>query len=416
MRKKVKFIDIFAGLGGIRLGFENALKSMDIDSECVLTSEIKKYATETLRHNFGGEVSGNIIDIPSEEIPDFDFLLAGFPCQPFSTAGNRKGFQDTRGTLFFEIERILRDKEPSGFILENVEGLVNHDKGKTLNTILHTLTNLGYNTTYKVLNASEFGLAQTRKRIFITGLKNDTIDLNNHEIKKSILGDILESGLPTMDTYFTGKILTHYNISDLAGKAINDKRGGNNNIHSWDIALKGTISEEQRVIMNRLFKERRRRSYAEETGVKWSDGMPLTLQQISTFAPFENLETLLNDLTKKGYLSLEYPRDEKRNFDTTKPLGYNIVSGQLSFDISKILDPNGITPTLVATDMSKMAVIDGSGLRRLTIREGLRLFGFPENYNIIASDTEAFDLLGNSVAVPVVEFVSQRVLAAFFEK
>ena len=157
---KVKFIDLFAGLGGIRLGFEKAFQDLGFETECVMTSEIKPYAVETLAKNFSHDYFvGDIFQVENGQIPDFDFLLGGFPCQSFSAAGNRHGFSDTRGTLFFEIERILKDKNPYGFILENVEGLVKHDLenksdkiGKTLSTILYKLKNeLGYNVSWKVL-------------------------------------------------------------------------------------------------------------------------------------------------------------------------------------------------------------------------------------------------------------------------
>ncbi|PIX06596.1 MAG: hypothetical protein COZ76_07995, partial [Flavobacteriales bacterium CG_4_8_14_3_um_filter_35_10] len=140
----------------------------------------------------------------------------------------------------------------------------------------------------------------------------------------------------------------------------------------------------------------------------------------STFYQSHNLEEILNDLVEKGYLRFEHPKKlvreitengEKkyRDYDTTKPKGYNIVTGKLSFEINKILDPNDIAPTLVATDVSRLAVPDNGGLRRLTIREGLRLFGYPEWYEIPVKETEAFDLLGNTVAVPVVEHVAKEV-------
>ena len=143
----IKFIDLFAGLGGIRIGFEQACKDRGIKTECVMTSEIKPHAIETLKHNHSHEnFVGDIFKVKNQDIPDFDFLFAGFPCQPFSSSGKRHGFADTRGTLFFEIERIIKHKKPIGFILENVEGLVKHDLenkndeiGQTLKTILHKL-------------------------------------------------------------------------------------------------------------------------------------------------------------------------------------------------------------------------------------------------------------------------------------
>ncbi|MCG9791725.1 DNA (cytosine-5-)-methyltransferase [Flavobacterium algicola] len=428
----VKFIDLFAGLGGIRLGFEKAFKDLGMETECVMTSEIKPYAVKTLMHNFGHEfLAGDIFEIRNEFIPDFDFLLGGFPCQPFSAGGKRKGFLDTRGTLFFEIERILREKKPYGFILENVEGLVKHDLenksdeiGRTLKTILHTLENeLGYKTSWKVFDSLEFGLAQSRKRIFIVGTKDEKIDLNGNQPRFKSLESVLEKDLPTLKSDFIDKLLAHFPFEDLYGKSIKDKRGGDNNIHSWDIEIKGSVSKQQAEILNKLFKQRRKKQWAVEIGIDWMDGMALTLEQINTFIdlPKAELKILLEDLTKKGYLKFEHPKklvtlqtengiSTSRIYDETKPKGYNIVTGKLSFEINKILDPKDIAPTLVATDVSRLAVPDGNGLRRLTIREGLRLFGYPEWYEIPTKEYDAFDLLGNTVAVPVVEFVASKIV------
>lgn len=433
--KPVKFIDLFAGLGGIRLGFEKAFKDAGVETECVMTSEIKPYAVKTLKHNFGHKfLAGDIFEIRNEFIPDFDFLLGGFPCQPFSASGKRQGFSDTRGTLFFEIERILKEKKPYGFILENVEGLVKHDLenkndkiGRTLSTILHTLENdLGYKISWKVFDSLEFGLPQSRKRIFIVGTKEEHVDLSGNSPQCKVLESILERGLPTLKSKFIDKLLTHFPLEDLFGKSIKDKRGGDNNIHSWDIEIKGSVSKIQAEILNKLFKQRRKKQWAEEIGIDWMDGMALTLDQINSFIDFpkNELKDLLEDLTKKGYLKFEHPKKlvkiqtengiaTSREYDETKPKGYNIVTGKLSFEINKILDPKDIAPTLVATDVSRLAVPDGNGLRRLTIREGLRLFGYPEWYEIPTKEYDAFDLLGNTVAVPVVEFVTSRIAKVF---
>lgn len=434
MNSKVRFIDLFAGIGGLRLGFEQAFQEAGFETECVLTSEIKPHAIRALRENFNKEpIHGDICKIKSENIPDFDFLLAGFPCQAFSTAGNQLGFNDTRGTLFFEVERILRDKQPYGFILENVEGLILHDRenksdkmGRTLTIILKTLDNLGYSVSWKLLNSKDFGVPQARKRVFIVGTKTDPVNLNNFPKKESKLIEVLEKGKPTVKSKFTKNLLNHYSTTELYGKAIKDKRGGKNNIHSWDIGLKGEINEEQKIILEKLLKERRKKHWAEDIGIDWMDGMPLTLEQISTFHESENLKDLLEDMVKKGYLVKEYPKAivrikmpngkyrNKRKQDETKPIGYNIVAGKLSFEFSKILDPYDISPTLVATDVSRIGVVDGEGIRTLTIREGLRLFGFPEDYNLSMFSNNkkgirnAFDLLGNTVVVPTVKSVSER--------
>lgn len=432
---KVKFIDLFAGLGGIRLGFEKSFQDLGFETECVMTSEIKPYAIETLAKNFNHDYFvGDIFQVDNKKIPDFDFLLGGFPCQPFSAGGKRQGFVDTRGTLFFEIERILKDKNPYGFILENVEGLVKHDLdskndkiGRTLSTILYKLKNeLGYNVTWKVLDSIDFGLPQSRKRIFIVGTKDEKANLTVTNKKYNPLKTILEQGLETIESDFTKKLLSHFEMEDLYGKSIKDKRGGGNNIHSWDIGIKGEVTDDQIILLNKLFKERRKKHWAEKIGIDWMDGMTLTLEQISTFYKNDNLKAMLDDLVNKGYLRLEHPKKlvsentengEKkyRVYDETKPKGYNIVTGKLSFEINKILDPNDIAPTLVATDVSRLAVPDNGGLRRLTIREGLRLFGYPEWYEIPVKETEAFDLLGNTVAVPVVEHVASQ-LAEIYER
>ena len=419
MTQKITFIDLFAGIGGIRLGFQNAFEKLGYTTKCVFSSEIKDYAIKAYQNYFGNEkISGDITKIPSNDIPDFDFLLAGFPCQPFSTAGKGLGFSDTRGTLFFEIERILQDKinkgcPAKGFLLENVEGLLNHDNGRTLDVIINHLNNLGYKTSYQMLDSQYFGVAQSRKRVYIVGTLDNFINLNNFPVKTKVLKDILDANLPTIKSDFTKQLFLHYSPNDIIGKSIKDKRGGDNNIHSWDIELKGKTSIKERKLLNAMLKERRKKKWAGEIGIKWMDGMPLTENQISTFFKDSNLPNMLKDLVEKGYLKYEHPKkfvNNSRVYDTTKEKGYNIVAGKLSFEFSKILNPNEIAPTLVATDVSKMGVIDGKGLRRLTIKEAQRLCGYPENYDLsVVKETEAFDLLGNTVCVPVIEAISLRI-------
>ena len=166
----LKFIDLFAGIGGFRLAFES------VGAKCVFSAEIDKYACNTYEANFGDNPYCDVSELNPNIIPDFDILCAGFPCQPFSIAGGRKGFSDTRGTLFFDIERIIKAKQPKAFILENVKGLVSHDKGNTLKVIIETLTKkLNYNVSYKVLNSADYGVPQNRERIYIIGFKDKNI-------------------------------------------------------------------------------------------------------------------------------------------------------------------------------------------------------------------------------------------------
>lgn len=423
--KMLKIIDLFAGLGGIRLGFQQAMDEIGIETECVFSSEIKPYAIDAYKGFYGEdeEIFGDITTVDvNKDIPDFDFLLAGFPCQPFSSAGNRKGFKDTRGTMFFEIERILEEKIKSkhpakGFLLENVEGLINHEDGETLRTIIQHLEDLGYKVNYRLIDSQFFGLPQSRKRVYIVGTLKETIDLDNFPVTQSTLGDVLEHGLPTVNSDFTRKLFKYYTPEQVQGKSIKDKRGGIDNIHSWDIDLKGKTTAEEKKFLGILLKERRKKHWAEEIGITWMDGMPLTEEQIRTFYDSPKLSKMLSNLTEKRYLVYEHPKKlvtnedgvSSRIEDESLPKGYNIVAGKLSFEFSKILSPKELAPTLVAMDVSKLGVVDGDGIRRLSIRECQRLCGYPDEYDLsFIDETEAFDLLGNTVCVPVIKAIALR--------
>lgn len=187
-----KFIDLFAGIGGIRLGFEH------VGGECVFSSEFDEDACKTYEANFGEHPSGDITKIDAAVIPDFDILLGGFPCQAFSIIGKKEGFNDeTRGTLFFEIERILKAKKPRAFMLENVRNLTAHDKGNTFKVIIEHLENLGYTVYAKVLNALDYGVPQKRERIIIVGFLDKITDFTFPEPipveQRKTLTDILET-------------------------------------------------------------------------------------------------------------------------------------------------------------------------------------------------------------------------------
>jgi len=188
---KLKFIDLFAGIGGFHL----ALSSFG--AKCVFASEWDKHAQEVYENNFRIKPAGDITKISAEDIPKHDILCGGFPCQAFSISGKQRGFEDTRGTLFFDIARILEAHQPKIAFLENVANFAKHDNGNTLNIVLESLSNLGYKVFYNVLNASNFGLPQARERIYIVCFKKDlnisTFQFPEKDGKQSTLKDHLIS-------------------------------------------------------------------------------------------------------------------------------------------------------------------------------------------------------------------------------
>lgn len=304
------FIDLFAGIGGIRMPFQ------ELGGKCVFSSELDAFAQKTYRVNFGEVPSGDIAQIDAKDIPNFDILLAGFPCQPFSQAGLKKGFADTRGTMFFEIERIMAKKRPKAFLLENVKQLKGHDHGNTLKTILSHLDSLGYATGFRILRAADFGVPQNRERIYIVGFdrkkfklpKNFAFEYPKPSKKKTRLGDILEDNV-----------------------------------------------DEKYTISDKLYAGHLRRK---KEHLAKGNGFGFSL------------------------------------FDADSPYT-STLSARYYKDGSEILIKQG----------------KSKNPRKLTPRECARLQGFPEEFIIPVSDTQAYKQFGNSVAVPVVRAVAKQIIA-----
>ena len=241
---RYRFIDLFAGIGGIRLGFESA------GCECVFSSEIDEYACRTYEANFHERPQGNIKNISSQDIPEFDILLAGFPCQAFSIIGRREGFADvTRGTLFFEIERILRDRRPRAFMLENVKNLTAHDNGRTYRIIMQHLENLGYCVYAKILNALDYGLPQKRERIIIVGFRENIIFNFPDpvpECERQTLADILETN--PASKYYVNESIKLSRLARLKDKNFpkpyisHENVAGSVTPHTWSAALRAGAS------------------------------------------------------------------------------------------------------------------------------------------------------------------------------
>jgi DNA (cytosine-5)-methyltransferase 1 len=399
----MRYVDLFAGIGGLRLGFEQALRRFGVEPECVLSSEIDSAASETYRLNFGEKPSGDIRSI--DRCPDFDFLLAGFPCQPFSFAGKQMGFGDTRGTLFFEIERLLKNHRPKGFLLENVRGLVSHDGGRTLQTILNNLTKLGYQVDWLLLNSSEFNVPQNRVRLYIVGLLENTpllslvtdkgaadshVFKNRHRLSApKLVRDILQCDAPSAydcSPGFKERLFAVLKTKNLPvhGVRMIDFRNGQS-VHSWELGIKGECTQTEIALMNALVANRRKKKFGAH-----QDGKSLSIGQIRSFFDHDELLCILRSLVEKKYLK------ERGGL-------YNLVAGNMSFEIFKFLDPDSISITIVSSDAHKLGVYHQGRLRRITPRECARLQGFPDSFKVHPTDGHAYRQFGNSVSVPVID-------------
>lgn len=301
-----KMIDLFAGIGGIRLGFES------IGGECVFTSEWDKPAQQTYQANFEELPYGDITQIRPDDIPSFDVVLAGFPCQPFSQAGKKMGLADTRGTLFFDIAKIIEHHRPTVVFLENVKRFRSHDGGKTFATIKDILEGLGYEIYADVLNAKNYGVPQNRERIYIVGFLGKTnFSFPKPSGKKTRLGDILEKNVDPK-----------YTISDKL----------------------------------------------------WAG----------------------------------HQRRKKEHLEKGNGFGYSLFN-----------DESEYTSTISARyykDGSEILIEQkGKNPRKLTPREAARLQGFPDDYVISVSDSQAYKQFGNSVAVPVIKALVKEIEKALVE-
>lgn len=325
-----KAIDLFAGIGGIRMGFDQAFGKK---IETVFVSEFDEPAQKTYRANFDDpfDISGDITQIEASQVPDFDICLAGFPCQAFSLAGKRKGFDDdykgrARGTLFFDMLRICtdRDNKPKVIFCENVKGLPIHDRGRTFETILGALRKEGYVPFYKVLNSKNFGVPQNRERIYIVAFREDiapeTFDFPTHAGKKKTIEDILDDA----------PISPKYYLSD--------------------------------VYMETL---RRHRAHHEALG----HGFGYEIRELNGIAGA-------------------------------------IVCGGMGRERNLIIDHREHSMTPVTNIKGE---INKEDIRKMTPREWARLQGFPDSFNLTLADTQLYKQFGNSVTVPVIKAIANRI-------
>jgi DNA (cytosine-5)-methyltransferase 1 len=235
-----RFIDLFCGIGGFHFA------AQPFGWECVFASDIDEYARKSYKANFGFEPAGDIFKVHENDIPDHEILLAGFPCQPFSIIGHRRGFEDARGTLFFEIARIIKAKRPKAFVLENVRQLVGHDGGRTLLTIMRILReDLGYQANHRVLNALDFGLPQKRERILIVGLRDEgQFEWPTGDVPMTPLQKILEKNVP--QKFYASKRIVERRMAvhscDFSPAIWHENKEGNVSSHPFSCALRAGAS------------------------------------------------------------------------------------------------------------------------------------------------------------------------------
>ena len=320
-----KFIDLFAGIGGFRLALES------IGGKCVYSSEIDEHACKMYEANFNENPYSDITKVNPKDLPEFDVLCGGFPCQAFSICGKQKGFiDDTRGTLFFDIVRILQEKNPPAFILENVKNLTTHDKGKTLSIMMDTLNKLGYTVNYQVLNAKDFGVPQNRERIILVGNKKGI----HFDFDK-----VVKTESKPMKEYL-------------------DKKGKFEYLDKKDY----TIIEDKYV------------KTQPQSGLR--------------FIGYRN-----KPIRKAGVR----PNTEHLS--------------RVHRQINRIYSSDGMHPTIASQEMNgRYFIYDNGKVRKLTINECYRFFGFPENFKKIGKDTQLYERIGNSVCVNMIREVGKEVI------
>ena len=321
--KMYKSIDLFAGIGGIRLGFDQAFKD---DIKTVFVSEWDEKAVETYKANFNDsiDVVGDITKVDEKDIPNHDILLAGFPCQAFSLAGHKRGFEDARGTLFFDVARIIKEHKPKIVFCENVKNLVNHDRGRTFQLIRNILEELGYVVFYQVLNSKDFGVPQNRERIYIVAFRND---------------------IAPSDFAFPQKTDDTKVIKDI--------------VEEKEVSSKYYLSTAYLASLKR-HKERH---------VSKGNGFGYEIRELDSVAGA-------------------------------------IVCGGMGRERNLIIDKR-------LTDFTPVTHIKGEVnreyIRKMTPREWARLQGFPNDFKLVVADTHLYKQFGNSVTVPVICAIAERI-------
>ena len=376
-----KFIDLCSGIGG----FHTTLKGLG--GECVLAAEIDTYAIETYNQNYGIDSNNNLRDLTKKDIPYYDILCAGFPCQTFSKAGSQQGFEEIRGTIFFDIVRILTETKPKFILLENVRNLASHNNGNTWNTIRKTLTEIGYLVPENpfIVSPLNFGIPQSRERVFIPCIRKDIAKVEKIELEVPVkqdttIFDILE---PTVEE--------KYNISDYEKYVIK----------VWEEFKQGITTKSLGFpIWYDSFK-------LDKESIK---DLPQWKQDfiIKNIELYENNKSFIGSWEKK-FNNLQDLQPTHRKFEWQMGTEYtSIYQGIIQFRPSGIrVKKPDFFPALVA--MVHIPII-GKYLRRLTPRECARLQSFPDTFQLSTNDKQAYKQLGNSLNVIVAKYVFENTI------
>ncbi len=381
MMKKFKYIDLFAGIGGFHQAMDN------LGGKCVLASEIDENAIKTYKKNYGIDSAHDINDIKNEDIPDHDVLCAGFPCQAFSKAGKQMGFNDpTKGTLFFQIKRILLAKSPKFIVLENVKNLLSHDHKNTWNVIADELDKAGYNIKAIVMSPHQLGIPQLRERVYILGIRKDIYD-----------GDLVFE-IPTNKDK---SVLNAYK-SGIFDEEVDEKyyisKQEIDVLKCWDEFYHGI---DRKIIGFPIWSFEFGATYQLDIYPDWKAEFCRKNRELYK----SNKKFIDKWLKKWNYLNDFTPTNRKFEWQAGTSIS-SIWDGYIQFRPSgiRVKRPDAF-PALVA--LVQIPII-GKYKRRLTPREAARLQSFPDSFIPDENDFQAYKQLGNAVNVNCVEFLSRQ--------
>ncbi|GLO66239.1 DNA (cytosine-5-)-methyltransferase [Oceanobacillus kimchii] len=462
--KNFKYVSLFSGIGG----FEQALNKLG--GECVLASEIDKFANQAYEIIYGEKTVGDITKVNAEDVPDHDLLVGGFPCQAFSVAGKRGGFDDARGTLFFEMARIAAEKMPKVILAENVKGLISHDKGKTLDTIVKTLNECGYRVDFDVLNSKYFGVPQNRERIFIVAVREDLVenepwliegknvvakgkhriseyddvktfnfDFPNNDVVTNKLRDILE---PIVEERY---YLSEEKTAKLVAKLNDDERSNTpkcvHNIYGGFKEAKPRVFDNEsptirtssggghlpsvlEEVKGLPIREATNKGYAvarEGDAVNFQFPDSKTRRgrvgkQIAQTLEASNINqgVVESFIARNGNVTMESSMEDIKRECEIIQLGHTGTGGQRG----RIIGTYGISPCLSATEYKQPTQIADSPMyriRKLIPLECFRLQGFSDQIHqklvdAGISDSQRYKMAGNAVTTNVIEAIGKNLL------